>query len=74
MIVGLSKGPGNPTKRNITKREALIKQLESSDKEDAEDRIKRLKSFGIFIKTYNISHLLTTKCIFKDELDIAKSV
>lgn len=43
MVVGLSKGPKKPTKRNIAKMQAQIKKLESSDKEDAVDRVKRLK-------------------------------
>jgi large subunit ribosomal protein L27e len=74
MVVGLSKGPKKPTKKNIAKMQAQIKQLESSDKEDSADRVKRLKSFGIFIKTYNMSHLLATRYTLKDELGIAKSV
>ena len=74
MVVGLSKGPKKPTKRNIAKMQAQIKKLESSDKENAADRVKRLKSFGIFIKTYNMSHLLATRYTLKDDLSIAKSV
>ena len=74
MVVGLSKGPKKPTKKNIAKMQAQIKQLESSDKENATDRVKRLKSFGIFIKTYNMSHLLATRYTLKDDLSIAKSV
>ena len=74
MVVGLSKGPKKPTKKNIAKMKAQIKQLESSDKENAADRVKRLNSFGIFIKTYNMSHLLATRYTLKDDLSIAKSV
>ena len=74
MVVGLSKGLKKPTKKNIAKMQAQIKQLESSDKENAADRVKRLKSFGIFIKTYNMSHLLATRYTLKDDLSIAKSV
>ena len=74
MVVGLSKGPKKPTKKNIAKMQAQIKQLESSDKENAADRVKRLKSFGIFIKTYNMAHLLATRYTLKDDLSIAKSV
>ena len=74
MVVGLSKGPKKPTKKNIAKMQAQIKQLESSDKENSADRVKRLKSFGIFIKTYNMTHLLATRYTLKDDLSIAKSV
>ena len=74
MVVGLSKGPKKPTKKNIAKMQAQIEKLESSDKENAADTVKRLKSFGIFIKTYNMSHLLATRYTLKDDLSIAKSV
>ena len=46
--------------------------MESS--ENPGDKVKRLKSFGIFIKTYNMSHLLATRYTLKDDLGIAKSV
>ena len=72
MVVGLSKGPKKPTKKNIAKLQAKIKKLESS--ENPGDKVKRLKSFGIFIKTYNMSHLLATRYTLKDDLGIAKSV
>ena len=61
-----------PTKKNIAKLHAKIKKLESS--ENPGDKVKRLKSFGIFIKTYNMSHLLATRYTLKDDLGIAKSV
>ena len=54
--------------------EAQIKQLEESEKENTADRVKRLRSFGIFIKTYNMAHLLATRYTLKDDLSIAKSV
>ena len=74
MVVGLSKGPKKPTKKNIAKMQAQIEKLESSDKENSADKVKRLKSFGIFIKTYNMAHLLATRYTLKDDLSIAKSV
>ena len=72
MVVGLSKGPRKPTKKNIAKIQAKIKNLESQ--ENTVDQIKKLKSFGIFIKNYNMSHLLATRYTLKDELGLAKSV
>ena len=72
MVVGLSKGPKKPTKKNIAKLQAKIKKLESQD--NASDRVKNLKSFGVFIKHYNMAHLLATRYTLKDELGIAKSV
>ena len=72
MVVGLSHGPRKPTKKNIAKLQAKIKKLESQ--ENTVDQIKKLKSFGVFIKNYNMSHLLATRYTLKDELGIAKSV
>ena len=72
MVVGLSQGPRKPTKKNIAKLQAKIKKLESQ--ENTVDQIKKLKSFGVFIKNYNMSHLLATRYTLKDELGIAKSV
>ena len=72
MVVGLSKGPKKPTKKNLAKLKAKIRNLESQ--ESTSDQIKTLKSFGVFIKTYNMAHLLATRYTLKDELGIAKSI
>ena len=72
VVVGLSKGPRKPTKRNIAKLQARIKKLESSS--DAVDKLNALKSFGVFIKTYNMSHLLATRYAVKEDFGIAKSL
>ena len=70
LVVGLAKGPRKPTKRNIAKLQARIKKLES--KKDENDKIKTLKSFGLFIKTYNMSHLLATRYTVKENFGITK--
>ena len=72
MVVGLAQGPRKPTKKNIAKLQAKIKNLESQ--ENSSDKIKTLKSFGVFIKTYNMSHLLATRYTLKDELGLVKSI
>ena len=72
MVVGIAKGPRKPTKKNIAKLQAKIKELES--KENSSDKIKALKSFGIFIKTYNMSHLLATRYTLKDEFGLNKAL
>jgi large subunit ribosomal protein L27e len=72
VVVGLSKGPRKPTKRNIAKLQARIKKLESSS--DAVDRLNALKSFGVFIKTYNMSHLLATRYAVKEDFGISKTI
>ena len=72
MVVGLAQGPRKPTKKNIAKLQAKIKKLESQ--ENSSDKVKTLKSFGVFIKTYNMSHLLATRYTLKDELGLVKSI
>ena len=72
VVVGLSKGPRKPTKRNIAKLQARIKKLESSP--DSLDKLNSLKSFGVFIKTYNMSHLLATRYTVKEDFGISKSL
>ena len=72
LVVGISKGPRKPTKKNIAKLQDRIKKLEAS--KDKSDNVKLLKSFGIFIKTYNMSHLLATRYTVKEDFGIAKSL
>ena len=72
MVVGLSKGPRKPTKRNIAKLQDRIKKLESA--KDSQDKINSLKSFGVFVKYYNMSHLSATRYTVKEDFGIAKSI
>ena len=71
-VVGLAKGPRKPTKRNLAKLQAKIKKLESD--KDKSDEVKLLKSFGVFIKTYNMSHLLATRYTVREDFGIQKSL
>ena len=71
-VIGLAKGPRKPTKRNIAKLQARIKELESQKEQN--DKIKTLKSFGVFIKTYNMSHLLATRYTVKEDFGISKTL
>jgi len=70
IVVGLSKGPRKPTKKNIAKLQARIKKLESS--KDSNEKLSSLKSFGVFIKTYNMSHLLATRYQVKEDFGVPK--
>ena len=72
LVVGISKGPRKPTKKNIAKLQDKIKKLEAS--KEKSDNVKLLKSFGVFIKTYNMSHLLATRYTVKEDFGIAKSL
>ena len=70
-IVGLSKGPKKPTKKNLSKLQERIRKFESSGKEE---KAKFLKSFRIFVKTYNMSHLLATRYTVKEEFGLTDSI
>ena len=72
MVVGLSKGPRKPTKRNLAKLQEKIKKLETS--KDDNDRLNTLKTFGVFIKTYNMTHLLATRYQVKEDFGISKTL
>ena len=71
-VVGLAKGPRKATKKNIAKLQDRIKKLESS--KDSNEKINSLKSFGVFIKTYNMSHLLATRYTVKEDFGMKKSL
>ena len=52
--------------------EEKIKALEG--KENSVERLNKLKSLGVFIKTYNMAHLLVTRYSVKEDFGIAKSL
>ena len=72
LVVGLSKGPRRPTKRNLAKLQERIKKLEASKEDYSKDQLNALKSFGVFIKHYNMSHLLATRYTVKEDFGISK--
>ena len=72
MVVGLSKGPRKPTKKNLAKLQEKIKKLEAA--KDSNERLNTLKTFGVFIKTYNMTHLLATRYQVKEDFGIGKTL
>ena len=64
--------PVKQQKKNIAKLQDRIKKLESS--KDSNEKINSLKSFGVFIKTYNMSHLLATRYTVKEDFGMKKSL
>ena len=72
LVVGLAKGPRKASKRFLKKYEEKLKVLEEA-KEDKTERIQRLKSLGIFVKTYNMAHLLATRYIVKENFGIEEA-
>ena len=71
-MVGLSKGPKKPTKKNLRKLEEKIKALEG--KENSTEKLQKLKSLGVFMKTYNMAHLLVTRYSIKEDFGVNKSL
>ena len=72
LVVGLSKGPRKATKKNLAKLQDKIKKLESA--KDSNEKVNTLKSFGVFIKTYNMSHLLATRYTVKEDFGVNKTL
>ena len=56
----------------MAKLQDKIKKLESS--KDSNEKITALKSFGVFIKTYNMTHLLATRYQVKEDFGINKTL
>ena len=64
LVVGLSKTPRRVTKASLKKLEEKVKRIETKEnanKEVVTERLARLKRMGVFIKTYNMTHLLATR-------------
>lgn len=62
LVVGLAKGPRKATKKSLKKLDETVKKLEASkDNGKFTEQLNRLKRLGVFIKTYNMSHLLVTR-------------
>ena len=72
LVVGLSKGPRKATKKNLAKLQDKIKKLEAA--KDSNEKVNTLKSFGVFIKTYNMSHLLATRYTVKEDFGVNKTL
>lgn len=56
----------------MKKLEETLKKIEKANPSDY--RINKLKSFGIFIKTYNMSHLLVTRYSVKEDFGVEKGM
>ena len=60
------------TRRSIRKLEEKIKALEG--KENSTEKLQKLKSLGVFMKTYNMAHLLVTRYSIKEDFGVNKSL
>lgn len=66
LVVGLAKAPKRVTKRFLKRVEERTRGLEKAitEKKGAEkctEKLNRLKRLGVFIKAYNMSHILATR-------------
>jgi len=66
LVVGLAKAPRRVTKRFLKRVDERTRALEKtiSEKKGVEknsEKLNRLKRCGVFIKAYNMSHLLATR-------------
>ena len=67
MVVGLTKNPKRVTKNSLKRVEEKLRKFESAGNAEVVNKMKRV---GVFIKTYNMSHLLVTRYYLKLILDI----
>lgn len=72
IVIGLSKGPRKATKKSLKKFEEKVKALEA--KPESADAVQKLKTLGVFIKTYNMAHLLVTRYSVKEDFGISKGL
>lgn len=73
IVVGLTKGPRKATKKSLKKYEEKIKELEGKGEAKA-TQLAKMKSLGVFIKTYNMAHLLVTRYSIKEDFGLTKSL
>ena len=72
LILGLAKAPRRVTKKYLKKLEEKTKNLTdkiANKKVDAE-ALEKLKRFGVFLKSYNMNHLLATRYKASDNYGI----
>jgi len=63
LVLGLSKYPRRVTKKYLKRMQDKTQSLEAKLKEGkvSQDTLEKLKRFGIFVKTYNMNHILATR-------------
>lgn len=75
LVLGLTRYPKRVTKKSLKKLEERVKKLESSEKKDkTKVAIEKLKRLGVFVKTYNMQHILATRYKVQDNYNIEKHI
>ncbi len=72
LVLGLAKAPRRVTKKYLKRLEEKTKSLTekiANKKADAET-LEKLKRFGVFLKSYNMNHLLATRYKASDNYGI----
>jgi len=72
LVLGLAKAPRRVTKKYLKRLEEKTKSLTdkiANKKADAE-ALEKLKRFGVFLKSYNMNHLLATRYKASDNYGI----
>ena len=73
----MSKAPRRVTKKYLKKVDEKTKKLEKAlaeKKDNVTEQINRLKRLGVFIKTYNMTHLLATRYKVDEDFGINSSM
>lgn len=79
LVVGLSKAPKRVTKKFLKKTDIRTNKLEKAltenkGNESITDQINKLKRLGIFVKTFNMTHLLATRYKVEEDFGISKNI
>jgi large subunit ribosomal protein L27e len=79
LVVGLNKAPRRVTKKSIKRLDERQKRIEkvlseSKDNQSAQENLNRLKRLGVFVKSYNMSHLLATRYKVEEDFGIQTSI
>jgi hypothetical protein len=76
LVVGLSKSVKRVTKKSLKRVEDRVRKIESSkaDAASVTAQLNKLKRLGVFIKTYNMSHLLATRYKVEEDFGINNNI
>lgn len=65
LVLGLAKIPRRVTKKYLKRLEkrtqALNEKVKGKGKRDSAEELQKLKRLGVFLKTYNMNHILATR-------------
>ena len=72
LVLGLSKYPRRFNKKSLKKLEERSKKLEKliQDGKSHKATLEKLKRFGVFVKTFNMQHILATRYKVSDNFQI----